>query len=155
MRAAPLRKSGTLVLPDAPMTSRRSKARAALRTRENCADAARAPVTRPTLTCRPSARCRPRRTLRLRSGRADDAPLRGAPRADANLPGKSLILPQALGRHADLARRHADGRRQAVGADEARMLPQKAIDQLVRRIHSRTIRIASRIVSSGPEMRSR
>ena len=32
---------------------------------------------------------------------------------------------------------------------------QEAIDQLVRRIHSRAIRIASRIVSSRPEMRTR
>ena len=62
---------------------------------------------------------------------------------------------QPLHCHADLARRDIDGVGQAVGANLARMTTQELGDQIVLRIHRRTVRMASRTVSSGPEMRSR
>ena len=62
---------------------------------------------------------------------------------------------QPLHGHADLAGRKVDGVGQAVHADLARMAPQKLGDQFVLRIHRRTVRMASRTVSSGPEIRSR
>jgi len=84
----------------------------------------------------------------------DDHPLRMTPRAAAELQRKRFVQPQPLGCHADLARRQVDGRRQTDGADEPGLLPEKRVDQLVRRSHTRTILMASWTVSSGPEIRS-
>src|SRR5882724_4264658 len=85
----------------------------------------------------------------------DHGPLRAAVRADAERQRKRPIRPKPVRHHADLTRRQVDRAGKTVGADEPGVLPQELVDQVVRCIHSLTIRIASRTLSSGPEMRSR
>src|SRR6267378_7843215 len=89
------------------------------------------------------------------SSRFDHGPLRAAVRADAERQRERPIRPKPVRHHADLTRRQVDRAGKTVGADEPGVLSQELVDQVVRCIHSLTIRIASRTMSSGPEMRSR
>src|SRR6202171_5945158 len=89
------------------------------------------------------------------SSRFDHGPFRAAARADAERQRKRPVRPKPVRHHTDLTRRHVDRAGKTVGADEPGVLPEELVDQVVRCIHSLTIRIASRTMSSGPEMRSR
>src|SRR5438046_9978271 len=85
----------------------------------------------------------------------DHGPFRAAVRADAERQRKRPIRPKPVRHHADLTRRQVDRAGKTVGADEPGVLPQELVDQVVRCHHGLTMRIASRTMSSGPEMRSR
>jgi len=90
----------------------------------------------------------------LTLGGPHDGPLVVAARADADPRGAGSPERQPLHCHAHLAGRYVDGIGQTVDADFIGMAPQERGDQLVVRIQRRTVRMASRTVSSGPDERA-